>query len=92
MKLESRITERFKYKLINKYSLLLQALITYQEREMETITHLQTKRKIQNALHQFVKAEAEAAAKAVIGSNNVDIIGCLCLKNHFENHLIITWS
>lgn len=67
-KLESRITDRFKYKLINKYSLLLQALITYQERENETITHLETKKKILNALHEFVKTEAEAAAKAVIGT------------------------
>lgn len=68
MKLEARITDRFKYKIINKYSLLLQALITYQELETEIITHLQTKKKILNALHRFVKTEAEAAAKAVISA------------------------
>jgi len=70
MKMESRITDRFKYKTVNKYSLLLQALVTYQEREMEVISHLKTKKKILNALHTFVKQEAEAAAKAVIGMNS----------------------
>lgn len=70
--MESRITDRFKYKLINKYSLLLQALITYQEREVDTITHLQTKKKILNALHQFVKTEAELAAKAVVAEDEKD--------------------
>ncbi|CAL8144168.1 unnamed protein product [Orchesella dallaii] len=64
--MESRITDRFRYKTVNKYSLLLQALVTYQEREMEVISHLKTKKKILIALHQFVKQEAEAAAKAVI--------------------------
>lgn len=66
MQLESRITERYRYKLVNKYNLLLHALVGTHDREYEIMTHLQTKRKILTVLNNFVKSEAEVTAKIVV--------------------------
>jgi hypothetical protein len=49
--------------LINKFGILLQALLTSQEREMEVIEQLQTKHKILDILQQFLQAEAELSSK-----------------------------
>lgn len=75
MKLEGRITERYKFKAVNKFTLLLQALACSQNNELEVIEHLQTKEKILGVLSNFLKTEDEIlASKTVISKTNYSII------------------
>jgi len=68
LQIEARITERYKYMLINKFGILLQALMTSQEREIEVIEQLRTKSKILTILQQFLITETEMSSKIVVGN------------------------
>lgn len=80
---EARTTEREKTLLMDKFNLFLQALVSFQEGEMELIDHLRTKLGIMDVLKSFIAHEVQVASHMAIAeeeetqedSNEVGIVG-----------------
>ena len=65
---EGRITSRKKAVLSEKFELFLQALVSFQEREVEVIEFLNMKADILKMLNNFVAAEEDIAEHLVVGT------------------------
>lgn len=58
--------------MVNKFNLLLHALVATHDREFEIMTHLQTKRKILLILNNFVNMDAEMSVKLTVTEDKSD--------------------
>ena len=56
---EARVTDREKTVLFDKFGLILQTLVSYQESEVEVIDNLRMKTNIMEVLNAFISADVE---------------------------------